>query len=69
MSMSLRVNGEAMEIRGGSLADLLIQFGIDPTTGGVAVAHNLDVVPAPDWAATALKPGDEIEIIRATQGG
>ncbi len=34
-----------------------------------AIAINYDVVPRSQWAETALKAGDEIEIITPRQGG
>jgi sulfur carrier protein len=36
---------------------------------GVAVARNAGIVPRSQWAATALTPGDDIEIVTAVQGG
>ncbi len=36
---------------------------------GVAAAVNAEVVPRRAWAATALEPGDDVEIITAVQGG
>ncbi|TFB56770.1 sulfur carrier protein ThiS [Cryobacterium tagatosivorans] len=36
---------------------------------GVAVARNAGIVPRSQWAATALAPGDGIEIVTAVQGG
>lgn len=36
---------------------------------GVAVVRNAQVVPRSQWAATALEPGDDVEIVTAVQGG
>ncbi len=36
---------------------------------GVAVAVNGTVVPRSQWAATALAPGDRVEIVTAAAGG
>ncbi|SDK62428.1 sulfur carrier protein [Cryobacterium psychrotolerans] len=36
---------------------------------GVAVARNAGVVPRSQWATTTLMPGDDVEIVTATQGG
>lgn len=36
---------------------------------GVAVAISHKVVPKTEWAATVITEGDEVLIIRATQGG
>ena len=36
---------------------------------GVAVALNGTVVPRQAWGDTRLKAGDDVEIVRARQGG
>jgi sulfur carrier protein len=36
---------------------------------GVAVAVNGEVVPRAAWAGTALRDGDRVEVLSATQGG
>ncbi len=68
MSM-IRVNGSARALDVATVAELLAAVGVAPGTRGVAVARNGAVVKAADWDATALAPGDAIEIIRARQGG
>jgi sulfur carrier protein len=39
------------------------------TPGGIAVALNNTVVPRANWEKQLLKNGDNILIIKATQGG
>ncbi|MBX7151937.1 sulfur carrier protein ThiS [bacterium] len=36
---------------------------------GIAVALNCSVVPKSEFETVQIKDGDEVEIIRATQGG
>jgi sulfur carrier protein len=69
MSEEIRVNGEALPLPGPALIDLLATLGLDPEAGGIAIALNGEVVSCSDWATTRLGADDEIEIIRATQGG
>ena len=66
---TIRVNGADRALDVATVAELLASAGVSPGTRGVAVARNGAVVRASDWAATALAPGDTIEIIRARQGG
>jgi sulfur carrier protein len=66
---TIQVNGAARALDVATVAELLATIGIASGTRGVAVARNGAVVKASDWAATALAPGDTIEIIRARQGG
>jgi sulfur carrier protein len=66
---TIRVNGAERALDVATVAALLAAIGIASGTRGVAVARNGVVVKGADWAATALAPGDAIEIIRARQGG
>ena len=65
--MRVIVNGEPREIAAASVDALLRELDYDGTHFAIAV--NFDVVPRSRWAATALKHGDEIEIITPRQGG
>ena len=65
--MRVIVNGEPREIRAASVDALLAELEYEGTH--FAIALNYDVVPKSRWAETALKPGDEIEIITPRQGG
>jgi sulfur carrier protein len=65
--MRVIVNGEAREISSDSVDALLRELEFEGTHFAIAV--NYDVVPKSRWAATALKIGDEIEIITPRQGG
>lgn len=65
--MRVIVNGEPREISSASIDALLRELDYDGTHFAIAV--NYDVVPRSHWAETALKHGDEIEIITPRQGG
>jgi sulfur carrier protein len=65
--MRVIVNGEAREIASARVDALLGELEYEGTH--FAVALNYDVLPRSQWAETALKTGDEIEIITPRQGG
>ena len=65
--MRVMVNGEPRDIQSPDVAALLGELDFAGTH--CAVAINYDVVPRSQWGDTALKAGDEIEIITPRQGG
>ena len=65
----IRVNGHDMLLGAATVADFLAQQAVEIRPRGIAIALNGSVVPRSAWAVTALKPGDNIEIVRAMQGG
>jgi len=65
--MRVTVNGEAREINAVNVDALL--SGLEYEGTHFAIALNYDVLPKSRWAETALKAGDEIEIITPRQGG
>jgi sulfur carrier protein len=66
---TIRVNGESEPLAAATLAALVAEKALDTTQRGIAVALNGGVVPRAAWDATTLKPGDNVEIVRARQGG
>ena len=65
--MRVTVNGEQRDISAASVDALLGELDYEGTH--FAIALNYDVVPKGRWAETAIKNGDEIEIITPRQGG
>ena len=66
--MTIRVNGEPLEIAGPvTIGDLLADLTIDSRL--VAVEHNLIVVKRDKYEAVVVKDGDEIEIVNFVGGG
>jgi sulfur carrier protein len=65
--MRVTVNGEQRDIRSSRVDALLSELEYEGTH--FAIALNYDVLPKSRWAETALKAGDEIEIITPRQGG
>jgi sulfur carrier protein len=69
VTLSVRINDRAREVPEGlALLGLLEEMGLGKSQG-LAVAVNASVVPRTDWAARALADGDQVLIIRASQGG
>jgi sulfur carrier protein len=66
---TLKVNGVDEPLDAPTVAALLASRDIAPNGRGVAVALNGAVVPRAQWATTALRAGDVVEIVRAMQGG
>jgi sulfur carrier protein len=63
------VNGESMTLPDGrTIAALVEEVTGSPEQRGIAVARNGEIVRRDDWKTT-VKDGDEIEIVRAVQGG
>jgi sulfur carrier protein len=69
MAAEIRINGETEPLAATTLAALLAEKAVDTGQRGIAVALNGAVVPRAAWVATALHPGDSVEIVRARQGG
>lgn len=68
--MKLAVNGDVQEFAGPpSLAELLKGALGPEAPPGVAVAVNGEVVRRAAWPDVRLAEGDEVEIVKATQGG
>jgi sulfur carrier protein len=66
---SIRVNGRDEPLTAATLAALLEEKTVDTGQRGIAVAINGSIVPRASWSQTLLRPGDEVEIVRARQGG
>lgn len=65
--MRLVVNGQALDAKSATLADLLSE--LDIAAERCATALNSELVPRGERPSTALKQGDRIEILKAMQGG
>jgi len=66
---NIRVNGETEPLMVATLAALLEEKAVDTSQRGIAVAVNGAIVPRAAWPDTRLRAGDNIEIVRARQGG
>jgi sulfur carrier protein len=66
--MHVQLNGEAFELPDGTTVAELIDR-LDLAGRRVAVELNLDIVPRSQHATTALREGDQIEVVHAIGGG
>lgn len=64
----ITLNGEARQLAApATIAALLDELRLDRRK--VAVERNLEIVPRSVWDATALAPGDRLEIVHFIGGG
>ncbi len=67
--MRATVNGDVLEIEAAkTIAALVQEITGSPEQRGLAVARNGEIVRRDAWSQ-AIEDGDEIEIVRAVQGG
>ena len=68
--MKLIVNGKEIETAPDVTVEALLVLSLK-TDGrdGIAVAVNGEVIPKGSWSQRSLHAGDNVEIIRAVQGG
>jgi thiamine biosynthesis protein ThiS len=64
---TITLNGESQTTQAATIANLLVELNMPPI--GVAVARNGAVVRRAEHGSTLIEPNDNIEIIRAVQGG
>ena len=65
--MNIILNGAKRDITGQTVADVLIEIGLE--TARVATALNGEFLPAPQRSTTSLAAGDTLEVLSAMQGG
>jgi sulfur carrier protein len=66
--MHIQLNGETFELPDGESVAGLIER-LDLAGRRVAVELNLDIVPRSEHASTALRDGDQVEVVHAIGGG
>lgn len=66
--VTVTVNGQAVELPPPATVAALVAARSQGHTR-VAVAVNGDVVPRSRWDATAIHPGDSVEVLAPTAGG
>jgi sulfur carrier protein len=64
------VNGRRRELPKDATVEAAVREAGAPETGqGVAVAVDGEVVPRAEWGRTRLREGQQVEVLRAVQGG
>jgi sulfur carrier protein len=65
---AVTLNGEPRELpAGATVATVVRELGADGR--GVAVALDGEVVPRAEWGSTEVREGQQLEVLRAVQGG
>ena len=68
--MRVVLNGEPRELRDrATVADAVDASGAPESRAGVAVAVNGEVVPHGRWTDRVLAEGEQVEVLKAVQGG
>ncbi len=67
--MRLRVNGAERDVEDGTTLERLVRSLGAELERGVAVALDGEVVPRSAWEETEVAEGQEVEVLRAVQGG
>jgi len=67
--MRVRVNGQEYEFDSEIAVDALLHELKFERVDGIAVAINYHVAPRTSFSSITVRDGDEVEIIRAVQGG
>lgn len=65
--MNLIINGETRAVAAESLTALVEQLGMKADR--VAIELNRQIVPRDLWSQTALKDGDQLEVVHFVGGG
>jgi sulfur carrier protein len=64
------LNGERQELPDGATVEAAVIATGAPSDGrGVAVALDGEVVPRGEWSTTAVREGQQVEVLHAVQGG
>jgi sulfur carrier protein len=67
---TVTVNGEPRQLPSAATVEEAVRAaGADADGRGVAVALDGEVVPRGEWAATRVRDGQQVEVLRAVQGG
>jgi sulfur carrier protein len=65
---NVTLNGERRELPDRATVETVVRE-LGAPERGVAVAVDGEVVPRGDWAGTRVRDGQQVEVLRAVQGG
>lgn len=66
---TVTLNGERREVHEPATVAAVVLAAGAPDGRGVAVAVDGEVVPRGEWATTRVRDGQQVEVLRAVQGG
>jgi sulfur carrier protein len=67
--MEITVNNQTLKLTGPSSVTQLLTAVLQIPGTGIAIAVNQAIVSKSDWPDYLLQPGDQVVLIKATQGG
>lgn len=67
--MEITINQENHSLKEACSIEQMLHEVLKATPKGIAVAINQIIVPKAKWPAYPLKDGDQVMLIKATQGG
>lgn len=67
--MEITVNQQTYQVAAVCSVQHLLTVVLNTTANGIALAVNQAIIPKSNWERHTLNPGDQIIIIKATQGG
>lgn len=67
--MEITVNQETYSVADVCSLQQMVDTVFSQPAKGIAVAINQDIIAKSSWSTHFLKPGDNLTIIKATQGG
>ena len=66
--IDIRLNGDRAQVPDGLNIQTLLHF-LEIHADRVAVELNRTIVRKPDWEASTIQPGDEVEVVHFVGGG
>jgi len=66
--INIKVNSKDHQFQSSNSLEVILK-ALDISVNGIAVAVNQDIISKSDWNLKTLNEGDEVLIIKATQGG
>ena len=67
--MEISVNQTSYQLTEGCNVQQMLKVVLAQPASGLAIAINQQIIPSADWENYFLNHGDQIIIIKATQGG
>lgn len=67
--MEITVNQQFFQVKDLCNVEEMLSTLTDVPSKGLAIAINQNIIPKANWSAHVLRPGDQVMIIKATQGG
>ncbi len=67
--MEITINNQNYQLRETCSVEQLLSDMQVPNTRGIAIAVNQQIIPKSDWNTHTIQHGDQLTLIKATQGG